>query len=73
MCAGGAERDLVGLGLLQVEVRRVLPRHADAAVKLHGLLTGVDRDVAAVRRGDAGGDRHVLSRGDRRGGVPGGR
>lgn len=59
--AGGTEGDLVGPRHLQVKVRRMLPGHADAAKDLHGLLSGMAPDVAAIRRRDAGGNRHVLS------------
>src|SRR4051794_28735617 len=47
---GCAEGYLVGLGALEVEVSRVLPRHPDTAVQLDGLLRGPHRDVPAERR-----------------------
>ena len=85
---GGAEQQLVGLGPLEVEVGRVLPGHAEAAVQLHGLLGRVHREVGAeglrhrdrdVRVGVVGGERRggVAGRGvgltrPRRTGRPGG-
>src|SRR6185437_13619822 len=42
----GAERQLVALGPLQVEVCRILPGHPDATVQLHALLGGVNGDPA---------------------------
>ena len=56
---GGAEGELVALGPLEVQVGRVLPGHADAAVQLDALLGGVHGDIAAVRLRDGGRDRGV--------------
>ena len=46
---GGAERELIALRPLQIQVRGVFPGHSDAAVQLDALLGGVDGDVTAVR------------------------
>ena len=71
---GRAEQQRVGLGPLEVQVGRVLPGHADAAVQLDRLLGGVHRDLAAERRGHGDRDRGVGVAGrQRRGGVAGGR
>ena len=71
MCLGGAEQQRVGLGPLEVQVRRVLPGHADAAVQLDRLLGGVHGDLRAERRGHRDRDRCVgVVGGERRGGVP---
>jgi len=56
MRSGGAEGDLVGLGALQEEMRRVLPGHADAAVQLYALLRGLHGDLGAVRLRDRRGE-----------------
>ena len=53
MPVAGSERELIGLGPFQVEMRRVLPGHPDTAVKLHAFLRSAYGDVSAVRR------RHV--------------
>ena len=63
VAARRAEGDRVGLGALEVQVRGVLPGHADAAVQLDALLGGVDGDPGAVRLGD--GDRERRRRGCR--------
>jgi hypothetical protein len=42
--AWGAECDLVGLGALEIEMRGVLPGHADAAMELYGLLGSPHRE-----------------------------
>src|SRR5262249_48060084 len=54
---GGAEGQLVALGALEVQVRRIFPGHADASVQLHALLGGVHGDAAAIglRNGRRGG------------------
>ena len=41
-------------------MRRILPRHPDAAVQLHALLGGVHRNVAAVSLRDGRGDARVF-------------
>jgi hypothetical protein len=45
---GGAERDLVGLGALEVEMRRVFPGHPDAAMELYGLLSRPHGEITVV-------------------------
>ncbi len=75
VAAGGAEGDLVGLGSFEVEMRGVLPGHADAAVELHALLGGPYRDLPAVGLRDGHGEGRIGTAralgGQGVGGVPG--
>src|SRR5436309_2759112 len=48
MPLGGTQGDGVGLGPLQVQVRRVLPGEADPAVQLHALLRRPYREPTGV-------------------------
>src|SRR5881392_4063460 len=57
---GIAEQELGRLRSLEVEVRRVLPREADAAVDLDVLGGGVEVGVRAVRLGQAGDGGELL-------------
>jgi hypothetical protein len=69
---GAAKRRLVRLGALKVEVKRVLPGHAHAAVELDGLLRGAYGGVTAAGLSDRRGDwkiRVALGEDGRR--VPG--
>ena len=59
MAIGGAECEMVALGSLEIQVRGILPRHADAAVELDALFRGVHGDIAAVGLRHSGGDRGV--------------
>ena len=56
MGARTAEEALVAERAAYVEVRRVLPGEADAAVELDGLVRGPDDDVLADRGCHARGD-----------------
>src|ERR1700759_3370964 len=56
----GAERQLVALGPLQIQVRRIFPRHAESTVQLHAFLGGVPRRTAAERLRDGRRDRGVI-------------
>src|SRR4051812_38667351 len=66
---GVAEQDLRALGALEVQVRVVLPREADATVDLDVLRGGVEVRVRAVGLGERRHHRQlvvVLGRGPRR-------
>src|SRR5712692_4672698 len=54
------EEDLGTLGSLEVEVRVVLPREADAAVDLDVLGGGLEVRVGAVRLGETRHHRQLL-------------
>src|SRR5271167_363282 len=74
MTVSGAKRQLIALGALEIQVRRILPRHSDAAVQLHALLGGVHGDATAVGLCDGRGDTRVfVATGAAVGGVAGGR
>ncbi len=71
--AGGAEGGRGRLGPLEVQVGRVLPGEADAAVQLDAFLRRRHRGVAAGRLGQGDRDRGVrVVVGQAGGGVPGG-
>src|ERR1700691_1832092 len=55
-----AQEELRTLGALEVEVRVVLPREADAAVDLDVLRRAVEVGLGAERLGEAGRDRQLV-------------
>src|ERR1700691_2564777 len=55
-----AQEELRPLGALEVEVRVVLPREADAAVDLDVLRRAVEVGLGAEGLGEARGDRQLL-------------
>src|SRR3954452_5387766 len=62
MVAGGAEHQAVGLGPFEVQVGRVLPGEADAAVHLDVLRGAVQERVSAPRFGQRRGQRQLGAR-----------